>query len=69
MNSGFEPLEVLDPRLARVGRGQVQVDLHREVRRELQTGLVGQRGQPQERRDAADARRVGLDDVGRRVRR
>ncbi len=56
---------MLDPGLVRVRRGQVQVDLHREVRRQAQPRLVGQRHDLQERRDAADARRVGLDDVDR----
>src|SRR5687767_13939858 len=31
----LQPVEVLEPRLARIGRGEVQVDLHREVGREL----------------------------------
>jgi hypothetical protein len=28
---------VLDPRFARIGRSEVQVDLHREVRRQLKS--------------------------------
>ena len=43
-----EPLEVLDPGLARVGRREVEVDLHREVGCELETRVVGERGEPQE---------------------
>src|SRR5690606_907340 len=39
-----EPVEVLDPRLDRVGRREVDVDLHREVRRELQVAVLGERG-------------------------
>ena len=54
---------MLDPRLGRVGRGQVQVDLHRVVRREREPGVGGERGEPEERGDPADARRVGLHDA------
>src|SRR6187200_2683385 len=43
VEEGVEPLEVLDPRLGRVGGRQVEVDLHRVVRREGQAG-VGRQG-------------------------
>ena len=58
-----EPLEVLDPRLGGVRRGQVQMDLHRIVRRQRQPGVSGQGREAKERRDPADPRRVGLDDA------
>ena len=32
----IEPVEVFDPGLGRIGRGKVTVDLHGEVRRDLQ---------------------------------
>ncbi len=57
-----EPLEVLDPRLGGVRGGQVQMDLHRVVRRQGKPGVRGQRREPKERRDAADPRCVGLND-------
>ena len=40
----FEPVEVLDPRLARISGSQMHVQLHREMRREHQTGVLGERG-------------------------
>ena len=44
-----QPLEVLDPRLGRVGRGEVQVDLHRVVRRQREPVVGGDRREPEER--------------------
>jgi len=58
-----QPVEVLDPGLVRVGRGQVHVRLHREVRRELQVRVVGQGRELQKLGDAPDPRGVGVDDV------
>ena len=60
-----EPLEVFHPRLSRVRRGQVHVDLHREVRRESEPVWSARVASLQERGDAADPRRVRLQDVGR----
>src|SRR5689334_5063546 len=63
VEQGIQPLEMLDPRFARIRGREVQVDLHREVRSELKTVVVGKRRQLEERRDAADPWRVRLDDV------
>src|SRR5215217_3166281 len=60
-----EPVEVLNPRLDRVRSGQVAVDLHREMRGDLQLLGLGDRGELEELGDAADAWGIGLDDVGR----
>ena len=43
------------------------MQLHREVRRQHQPGLLGLGGDFQKGRDAADPRRVGHQDVGRTV--
>src|SRR4051812_47079840 len=59
----IEPVEVLNPRFTRVRGGEVEVDLHGEVRGEAESALVGQGGETQELRDAAHPWRVGLDDV------
>jgi hypothetical protein len=64
----LQPFEMLDPRFARIGRSEVQVDLHREVRRQLKVLVVGERTDLQERCDAADVRRVGLDEINRVMR-
>src|SRR3954447_1880628 len=53
-----EPLEVFDPRLGGVRRREVQVDLHRVVRRQGQACMRRQRRELQEGRDPADAWRV-----------
>src|SRR3546814_8327741 len=59
----LQPFEVLHPGLARIGRGQVQVDLHDEVRREAEAVMLRQGADLQEGRDAADPRRIGLKKV------
>ena len=41
----------------------MRVDLHGEVGRQLQAGVLGEDREPAELRDPADARGVGLDDV------
>ncbi len=55
---------MLDPRLAWIRRRQVNVQLHREMRGQHQPGVLGQRGDLQEGRDAAHARGVGHQVVG-----
>lgn len=59
LNQRVEPIEVLHPRFDRVGRGQVAVNLHREVRRQRQPGLRREGGELQELGDAADPRASG----------
>src|SRR5687767_14732549 len=44
----LEPFEMLDPGLARVSRGEVDVQFHGEVRREHQARMLGLRGDLQE---------------------
>ena len=49
-------LVMLDPRLDGIGRREVKMDLHGEMRRHLEALLFGQRHDAQERRDAASLR-------------
>jgi hypothetical protein len=60
----IEPFEMLDPRFARICRGQVDVQFHREVRRDRQPRMVGEGGHLQERGDSADPRSIRHDVVG-----
>src|SRR3712207_7032361 len=57
-----QPVEVLDPRLDRVRGREVAVDLHREVRGDVELLLLGDRGELEELGDAADPGSVGLED-------
>src|SRR5688572_6059485 len=52
----LQPIEVLEPRLARVGRGEVQVDLHREMGCQLEAAQVRELHDLQEMRGSAYAR-------------
>ena len=63
VEQGLQPVEVLDPCLARLRRRQVQVQLHGEVGRDWHPGLIRQRGHFQKGRNAPDPRRVRLQDV------
>src|SRR6478735_966967 len=47
-----QPVEVLHPGFDRVGRGEVQVDLHREMRGEFQVLRLGVGGEFEELGDA-----------------
>ena len=53
-----QPVEVLDPRLPGVGRCQVGVDLHGEVRRHVHVALVGERRDPLRDEGIAYAQRL-----------
>src|SRR5471032_3633476 len=64
----LKPFEVLEPRFTRIRGGEMEVNLHREVRREAEALEVGQAHDLQERRDAPHARCVRLDEI-RRLRR
>src|SRR5471030_903842 len=64
----LKPFEVLEPRFARIRGGEMQVNLHREVRREAEALEVGQAHDLQERRDAPHAWCIRLDEI-RRLRR
>ncbi len=64
LNSGSSQSKCSTQGSVGIGRAQVHVQLHREVRAEHQAGVFGLRGDLQERRDAADARRVGHQVVG-----
>ena len=58
---------MLDPGVVGIGGREMEVDLHRKMRRHLEVLLLGHRRDLQKLRDAADPRRIGLDEVHRIV--
>jgi hypothetical protein len=59
----FQPVEVLDPDVAGEAGREVHVDLHDEVRCQVDARIVGEVEDPDERGDAAHARSIRLEDV------